>query len=59
MIFKDLKKKLKALESPNRPNLEIFNNKAFWIWNKDEHRLKDIETKGIMFKSYGRSSNQR
>ena len=43
MTFKDLRKKIMSLESPNQQGLEILRNKPFWIWDKDEHKVKDIE----------------
>ena len=46
MTFKDLRKKIMSLESPNQ-GLEILRNKPFWIWDKDEHKVKDIEAKGL------------
>ena len=47
MTFKDLRKKIMSLESPIQKRLEILRIKPFWIWNKDEHRVKDIEAKGF------------
>ena len=47
MTFKDLRKKIMTLESPNQQSFEILLNKPFWIWNKDQHKVKDIETTGF------------
>jgi hypothetical protein len=47
MTFKDLRKKIIGLDSPNQQGLEILRDKPFWIWDKDEHKVKDIEAKGL------------
>jgi hypothetical protein len=37
MTFKDLKKRISSSKLQNKP---------FWIWNIEEHKLEDISTKG-------------
>jgi hypothetical protein len=47
MTFKDLKKRIGS--SSNQQQTQSFDklqNKPFWIWNIEEHKLEDIRTKG-------------
>jgi hypothetical protein len=47
MTFKDLKKRIS--DSSNQQQTQSFDklqNKPFWIWNIQEHKLEDIRTKG-------------
>ena len=50
MTFKDLKKKI--INSSNQQqqlqthSFDKLQNKPFWIWNIEEHKLEDIRTKG-------------
>jgi hypothetical protein len=47
MTFKELKKRVN-LETMQRQSkfFERLQNKAFWIWNSEEHRHEDIRTDG-------------
>jgi hypothetical protein len=47
MTFKDLKKRINS--SNQRQQTQSFDklqNKSFWIWDVQEHKLEDINTKG-------------
>jgi hypothetical protein len=45
LTFKDLKKRV-SLETAQQTKLfERLQNKPFWIWNTEQHKLKDIGTK--------------
>src|SRR5207237_7883883 len=47
MTFKDLKKRI--ISSSNQQQTQSFDklqNKPFWIWNIEEHKLEDVRTKG-------------
>ena len=50
MTFKDLQKLIHSSSQPNpehiEPLLDSINDKPFWIWNIEEHKQQDIETKG-------------
>ena len=47
MTFKDLKKRV-TLETAQQQSIlfERLRNKSFWIWNIQEHKQEDINTKG-------------
>jgi hypothetical protein len=44
--FKDLKKRVTLETTQEYKTLERLRNKPFWIWNIEEHKQEDIETKG-------------
>jgi hypothetical protein len=47
--FKDLKKKITSSgnqQQQQTPSFDKLQNKPFWIWNIEEHKLEDIRTKG-------------
>jgi primosomal protein N' len=48
LAFKDLKKiiSLKVAQQQHSKLSEILHNKSFWIWNIEEHKQEDINTKG-------------
>jgi len=47
LTFKDLKKRVTSEVTQQQSRLfEILRNKLFWIWNIEEHKVKDIATKG-------------
>ena len=49
MTFRDLKKRvnLEALATQQQYKLtQKLHNKAFWIWNIEEHKKEDIRTNG-------------
>jgi hypothetical protein len=48
VTFKELQKLVQSSQSnPEQSRLfERLKNKPFWIWNIEEHKLQDIETKG-------------
>ena len=46
LTFKDLKKKVSLVTQRQNKFFERLQNKPFWIWNIDEHKLKDIITNG-------------
>jgi len=48
LTFKDLKKRV-SLEATTQQQSKFFErlqNKPFWIWNAEEHKQEDIDTKG-------------
>jgi hypothetical protein len=47
VTFKDLKKRV-SLELPQQQSsfFKRLHNKPFWIWNTEEHKQEDINTKG-------------
>jgi hypothetical protein len=47
MTFKDLKKKISSSNQQQQTqSLDKLQNKPFWIWDVQEHKLEDIRTKG-------------
>jgi hypothetical protein len=46
MTFKDLKKRIINSSNQQQQSFDILQNKPFWIWNIEEHKLEDIRTKG-------------
>jgi hypothetical protein len=48
VTFKDLKKKvtLETTQQQQSRLFQILQNKPFWIWNIEEHKLEDIKTNG-------------
>jgi hypothetical protein len=46
LTFKDLKKRVSAETTGQHRLFERLRNKPFWIWNTEEHKQRDIETKG-------------
>ncbi len=46
LTFKDLKKKVSLVTQRQNKFFERLQNKPFWIWNIDEHKLKDVITNG-------------
>jgi hypothetical protein len=50
MTFKDLKKRIISSSSNQQQqqtqSFDKLQNKPFWIWNVEEHKLEDIRTKG-------------
>jgi hypothetical protein len=47
VTFKDLKKKVSLEVTQQQYRLfETLQNKPFWIWNIEEHKREDINTKG-------------
>jgi hypothetical protein len=50
VTFKDLQKLIQQSNQSNPEQTRLFEklkNKPFWIWNINEHKLKDIKNKGI------------
>jgi hypothetical protein len=48
LTFKDLKK-LVSLEAATQQQSKVFErlqDKPFWIWDKQQHKLEDIRTNG-------------
>jgi len=46
MTFKDLQKLVQS-QTQSGPELgAIIQNKPFWIWDRDQHKLEHIKTKG-------------
>jgi hypothetical protein len=45
MTFKDLKKRV-TLQTAQAKALERLNDKLFWIWDIEEHKLANIRTNG-------------
>src|SRR6187200_637080 len=49
MTFKDLKKRISSSSSQQQQQTQSFDklqNKPFWIWDIEEHKMEDIRTKG-------------
>ena len=49
MTFKDLKKRVVSETAQQQKQSRLFEglqNKPFWIWNVEEHKLEDIRTNG-------------
>jgi hypothetical protein len=49
MTFKDLKKRINSSSNQQQQqaqSLDKLQNKTFWIWDVQEHKLEDIRTKG-------------
>jgi hypothetical protein len=48
MTFKDLKKRISSSNQQQQQTqcFDKLQNKPFWIWNIEEHKLEDISTKG-------------
>jgi len=50
VTFKDLKKRLSVYQETQQQRTQFFdrsdNNKPFWIWDIEEHKQADIESKG-------------
>jgi hypothetical protein len=47
MTFKDLKKRINSSNQKlQTQSFDKLQNKPFWIWNIEEHKLEDIRTKG-------------
>ncbi len=46
MTFKDLKKRINNNQKQQTQYFDKLQNKPFWIWDIEEHKLEDIRTKG-------------
>jgi hypothetical protein len=46
MTFKDLKKRISSSNQQQTHSFDKLQNKPFWIWDIEEHKLKDVRTKG-------------
>jgi hypothetical protein len=49
MTFKDLKRRISDSSNQQQQQTQSFDklqNKPFWIWNIEEHKLEDVRTKG-------------
>jgi hypothetical protein len=49
MTFKDLNKRINSCSNQQQQQTHSFDklqNKPFWIWNIEEHKLEDVRTKG-------------
>jgi hypothetical protein len=49
MTFKDLKKRIGGSPNQQQQQTQSFDklqNKPFWIWDIEEHKLEDVRTKG-------------
>jgi hypothetical protein len=46
MTFKDLKKRIRSSNQQQTQSFDKLQNKPFWIWNIEEHKLEDVRTKG-------------
>jgi hypothetical protein len=48
IVFKDLKKLVSQQQKENtrKELFERLQGKSFWIWDKQQHKLKDIRTDG-------------
>ena len=48
MTFKELKKKIAVWHTRQQTRLFELEDKPFWIWNIEEHREQDINTRGLV-----------
>jgi hypothetical protein len=46
MTFKHLKKRLNLEIQQQSKLFEILQNKLFWIWDQQQHKLEDVRTNG-------------
>jgi hypothetical protein len=46
LTFKDLKKRVNLEAAQQSRLFERLQNKPFWIWNIEDHKHEDINTKG-------------
>jgi hypothetical protein len=47
MTFKDLKKRISSSDQQQQTqSFDKLQNKPFWIWDQQQHRLGDIKTNG-------------
>jgi hypothetical protein len=48
IVFKDLQKLVSAqqCESTRKELFQRLQNKHFWMWNVEQHKLEDIRTEG-------------
>jgi hypothetical protein len=48
MTFKDLKKRISCSNQQQQQtqSFDKLQNKPFWIWNIEEHKMEDIRTRG-------------
>jgi hypothetical protein len=47
MTFKDLRRRISSSNQQQQTqSLDKLQNKTFWIWDVQEHKLEDIRTKG-------------
>jgi hypothetical protein len=48
VTFKDLRKRVSQVQASQQQSrsFKLLQNKPFWIWNIEEHKQKDIRTKG-------------
>jgi hypothetical protein len=47
MAFKDLKKRISSSDQQQQTqSFDKLQNKPFWIWDQQQHRLGDIKTNG-------------
>jgi hypothetical protein len=52
VIFKDLQKLVQQSQQEQQRNsnsdlFERLRDKSFWIWNVEEHKQEDVNTKGV------------
>jgi hypothetical protein len=48
MTFKDLKKRIGcSILQQQTQSFDKLQNKPFWIWDQQQHRLEDIKTKDV------------
>jgi hypothetical protein len=43
VVFKDLQKLVSQQQNTRKELFERLQGKPFWIWDKQQHRLEDIE----------------
>jgi hypothetical protein len=48
MTFKDLKKRIISSNQQQQQtqSLDKLQNKPFWIWSIEEHKMEDVRTRG-------------
>jgi hypothetical protein len=47
MTFKDLRRRISSSNQQQQTqSLDKLQNKTFWIWDVQEHKLEDIRTRG-------------
>jgi hypothetical protein len=46
MTFKDLRKRISSSNQQQTQSFDKLQDKPFWIWDQQQHRLEDIKTNG-------------
>ena len=61
VVFKDLHKLVSQSQQQQNKSKELFEilqDKPFWIWDKQQHKLEGIKTNGKVILTNGKTENQ-